>query len=1076
MSSAPSPKTLIFQSPEIRVVEASAGSGKTYALAKRYIQLALNPLLAKEPIPIRQILAITFTNKAAFEMKERILEFLKLTALGRLSKHQSESILGPLDTDQIQLERRAFNVMEALIHHYNFFQVQTIDKFINALLSGCAFKIGLTANFKIKTNAKDYIEYSLDQLIDRAAHDPAVEKNFHHFLHHYLYLENRKGWFPKKDMLGILRSLFTEMNAYGHPFEANLISSEDILKLKRNIHQDLKKFSEKLPADVMKRFEDGLQKFLSENNQVFDVDALGRSTYFAYPTFPVKKGAVVPRDVERLWADLQSQIRQLCEHEAKSLFNPYVDLFHGVLSEFRVAAQKDDVLFLSELNKKANSLFDEAHVTVQELYYRLAMRFHHYLIDEFQDTSRLQWHNLDQMVEEALSTGGTLFYVGDKKQAIYGFRGGDVNLFEEIKTTFPVEHIVTENLTHNWRSQKHIVEFNNSIFSADNLKAFIERNNQHGSEKNGDDGVLWSDEDIEQVLDVYGQAQQSHRPDLRAGYVHVEHIEASTKEERNDMTRPKLISLLRELKQRFDYKDIAILTRGNQEIEDLTNWLLEEGIPVESERTSDLRKHYLIREILAFLKFLDSPIDNMAFVNFILGDLFSAATGLDSQRLHDFVFSLRDQLNNEKDTYLYMEFREEFPDSWQTFIDEYFKSVGLYPLYELMVSMFNRFGCLQHFPQAQGFLMAFLELMKAQEEEYTDITTFLQYFEELEGEGIYVHIADTNAVKISTVHKSKGLEFPVVIMPFLCMDIQVGARGPENPHSYILSIRQKAEDNGLLVQDDAKASRNKEKRLALLRLKKVYRRFSPGLKKLYDEEYKKSFHAELNSIYVALTRPQYELYLMIPSRAGSGFNFAQYLIASTERGERITYQTTAQATENIIKLPCSEHHDWIGYLKDEFTDDESVFRQQERRRGEAIHCLLSFLGNLQGQDEKKLLEEAASQARLAYPHAEEFDDYVHLVKNLFKQKDIRLFFDVKDAEIYTEKEFIDRHGLTKRIDRLIVAKDKITVIDFKAGGEQGDYQSQVKEYMALVKEVYPKRAVEGFVVYLGPFKIEQVNA
>jgi len=135
------------------VVEASAGSGKTYALAKRYVQLLLNPSLNKEQIPIRQILAITFTNKAAFEMKSRILEFLKALAFGKFTAQQEAEIITPIGLTSAEASARAFAVMEIIIRHYNFFQVQTIDKFINALLSGCAFKIDLTANFKIKTNA-----------------------------------------------------------------------------------------------------------------------------------------------------------------------------------------------------------------------------------------------------------------------------------------------------------------------------------------------------------------------------------------------------------------------------------------------------------------------------------------------------------------------------------------------------------------------------------------------------------------------------------------------------------------------------------------------------------------------------------------------------------------------------------------------------------------------------------------------------------------------------------------------------------------------------------------------------------
>ena len=147
-----------FHFPEVRVVEASAGSGKTYALARRYVQLLLDPRLRYERLPPRHILAITFTNKAAFEMKVRILAFLKAIAFEALPEDQAKDILGPINVKPQQAAAKAFRIMEMIIHHYNFFQVQTIDSFINALLSGCAFKIGLSANFKIRRNYPDYLE------------------------------------------------------------------------------------------------------------------------------------------------------------------------------------------------------------------------------------------------------------------------------------------------------------------------------------------------------------------------------------------------------------------------------------------------------------------------------------------------------------------------------------------------------------------------------------------------------------------------------------------------------------------------------------------------------------------------------------------------------------------------------------------------------------------------------------------------------------------------------------------------------------------------------------------------------
>ena len=208
---------MIFYSPEVRVVEASAGSGKTYALAKRYIQLLLF-FSSQLPLPMKHILAITFTNKASGEMKARIVDFLKKIALNQLTTAQQEDILKPLGLNPAQASRMAFGLMEDLIRQYHFFAVQTIDSFINALLAGCAFKINLSARFKIKRNSLDYLQLSLDELLSAAHSDRQVYRLFERTVRQYLFLENRSGWFVKDDFLKTLKILFDQYNIYQKPF------------------------------------------------------------------------------------------------------------------------------------------------------------------------------------------------------------------------------------------------------------------------------------------------------------------------------------------------------------------------------------------------------------------------------------------------------------------------------------------------------------------------------------------------------------------------------------------------------------------------------------------------------------------------------------------------------------------------------------------------------------------------------------------------------------------------------------------------------------------------------------------
>ncbi|NOZ63486.1 MAG: UvrD-helicase domain-containing protein [Caldiserica bacterium] len=983
--------------PEVCIKEASAGSGKTYALAKRYIQLLINLSLQSQEIPLRSILAITFTNKATTEMKGRILEFLKKIALDRFSdKEERNDLLSALRGREALVREKADMIMDYLIQNYNFFQVQTIDSFINALLSGCAFKIQLSPRFKIKRDYEDYLSYGLDILIDRAHRSQEILRIFQEFLSHYLYVEEKSSWFPKRDILSLVKSLFYFRNIFGGEFRKHPIESRDVILKKREILNFMRELRDNLPAGTNKRFATSLRKFLEENTDTFDIASL--SSFFEKDRFPLNSGTDRVEKIDKLWKKIRSNLREVCELEAFSVFNPYVTIFNMVLGEFQALIKKEDILFLEELNKKAQVLFEEESITVAELYYRLATRFRHYLIDEFQDTSALQWRNLFPMIEEALSTGGSLFYVGDKKQAIYRFRGGEVALFDEVKEQFKDFNLRCEYLRKNYRSQKEIVEFNNEVFSEENLRRFIQEQ---------EDRLKFTPSDIEEIVSVFRDAAQTYREDKPFGYVRMEHVEADEKEERSEIIKEKLIALVAELTERFSYRDLAILTRDNEEVELVTSWLLEEKIPVESEKTLNIRENAFIKEIISFLKFLNSPLDNLSFASFILGDIFLQVSGLNRRTIEDFIFAW--QGKNAENTYLYREFQKAFPEIWDAFMDEFFKSVGFVPLYELLISILRRFKVMENFPRFQGFFMRFLELVKEQEEEHSAVLAFLEFFEKASEDDLYVDFAETEAVKVLTIHKAKGLEFPVVIIPFLKMRIKVG--------------RERGE-----VIYPAGGS------LTLVRLGRKYEKFSPALKRAYREEYKKSFIDELNNIYVALTRAKNELYVFIPRKKNSKTpelvcSFLPY--KDMERGEKRIYPGEKEKLYPLEKIPRSEYRDWVHSLKDEFIEESQIRNRESILRGEILHCLLSFIENLYNQDQEEVLRNAWQKTRMRFPFVENYAEFTSLVKKLIEEETCKKFFYLDKGKIYLEKEIVDYRGHTRRIDRLVVKENEVWVIDYK---------------------------------------------
>lgn len=1048
-----------FSSPEVRVVEASAGSGKTYALAKRYVQILLNPQSSEQQVLLRTILAITFTNKAAFEMKTRILDFLKKIALKSLTPQDTEQLLTPLGLNADQAAPKAARIMREIIHHYNFFQVQTIDSFVNALLSGCAFKIGLSSNFRIKTNWEETLLFSLEQLIAAAEAQPKTRKVFDAFIHQYLFLENKTGWFPKKDILGLLAALYQKSNLFGQDFELSRTDPQEIFKLKSEILTNMQKLQEALPEATDARFVRTLDQFLADNKKTFDIDTL--SNYFNREVLPARKNARIPARVGRLWDKIRTQLGDLSELEAVSLFDPYVAIHSRVQEIFKAESGRNDVLFLEQLNKEARALFDEEAVTVEELYYRLATRFRHYLMDEFQDTSVLQWRNLFLMVEEALSTGGTLFYVGDKKQAIYGFRGGEVGLFDHIKTVFGAFNVKVEPLSKNYRSHRAIVDFNNRVFSTENLRCFIAVKEERESSKNKSDPVVFGEEDYQRLEQVFAGSQQIPREDKPGGLVRVELIQGKKKEERDEVIRQKLIDEISGLRKRYRLSDIAVLTRDNAEVEQMTSWLLEEGIFVESERTLNIRENPLIRELIHFLTFLHSPIDNLAFAEFVLGDVFAAASGIPKEEVHDFVFSLRPRLRAEKDLTLYREFRDRHPETWDRLIDEFFRNIGLYPLYELMMSVVERLGVLRHFPDQQGFVMRFLELIKMQEDDTSDAGSFLENFDRLRDEELFVNVSDTDAIRILTIHKAKGLEFPVVLIPFLGMEVHVGSGGGLGQRSFILDFQ--------------------EDHLRLLRIKNKYLGFSPRLKVVHHREYVQSFLSELNSIYVALTRASQEMIIFIPERSGNSINLINFLIPEDCRQQGSPTAERLPRRQEVAPrraIPVSEYHDWIGYLKDEFMNAEEIVNRNRIQRGEVLHYLLAQIIEAGGGKGREAIPAAIKKARMRFPWVRDWTEYGTAITAVLEAPDLQRFFDITDGTVACEQDLINRQGHTRRIDRLIIKPDEAWIVDFKSTCEPSlreNYDKQVREYMQIVGEIYPGKKIRGYLIYLDACEFEEIG-
>ncbi|MEK7486673.1 MAG: 3'-5' exonuclease [Planctomycetota bacterium] len=354
--------------------------------------------------------------------------------------------------------------------------------------------------------------------------------------------------------------------------------------------------------------------------------------------------------------------------------------------------------------------------------------------------------------------------------------------------------------------------------------------------------------------------------------------------------------------------------------------------------------------------------------------------------------------------------------------------------------------------------MKFLEFIKNQEEETTDLASFLKIFDEAKAEDLFVNISDTDTIKILTIHKAKGLEFPVVIIPFLKLEIQIG-QGIQGTKPYVAEVR----DN----------------RIELIHLKKNYTGFSPKLEKIYRNQYQKILLSELNNIYVALTRAICELYAFVPARIGNQYNLARFLIpnGNLKMGEKSKYVLESHSDKEMLTLQSapSGYRDWIDILKEEFQPMGPIANYKKLIKGEMMHGVLSCIERVFKGKEEETIQSALEESVTQFPSIPK-DEARKFLTEVLRNEKLRPFFIAQDGQVFQEKEIVDQNGRTKRLDRLIIKKDEVWVIDYKSHREGGKiYDHQVKDYMQLVKELYPDHTIRGFLIYLDELDYEELK-
>jgi ATP-dependent exoDNAse (exonuclease V) beta subunit len=1004
------------QESSFKIYNASAGSGKTYALSKAYLKIVLS-----SPRSFKRILAITFTNKAVNEMKKRILDslfiFSKTTSLNEASPLFID-VMNELDMTQETLKKLSKTSLRELLHNYAFFDISTIDKFTHRLIRTFAKDLKISQNFEVVLDTDLLLEEAVSRVIAKAGEDIELTKVLMDFA--LEKIDDDRSWDIAFDLTKIGQLLFNERNI-SHIKNLEHKSIADFSALKNNISSAIATYQKEIIANANLTLE-----LIKSNHLVFPDFS---SSYF--PKFMTKIAeGYLKQDFKSAWKqnfETKPLYNKSCKEPIKStldgLHKEFITLFreiehklmrfnflqnayrnlvpltllNAIQKEIKSIQKEKDQLSISEFNTIISN--EIKNQPAPFIYERLGEKYRHYFIDEFQDTSQMQWNNLIPLIGNALESEdeqgqtGSLFLVGDAKQAIYRWRGGEAEQFLELATLqtnpFSVQG-ETRMLPKNYRSHDVIIHFNNNFFQS--ISSFLEHPKYR----------LFFEE---------GNRQETN--DKEGGYVQLSFLEDTDDEAYGIKT---MLHITESLSRGFDYKDICILVRKKKHGVLLANHLMKEAVPVVSSES---------------LLLSSSPK-----VNFLISLARHTMQPNETEHNYDVLHFLASE---QKDTHSFIETNlkelEKLLLNSYGFNGKIFRETSIYDGLEHAIKVFNLI------PNSDAHLTAFMDaVFEVQQKHGADIQSFITYWDK-KGNKLSISTPETtNAVQIMTIHKSKGLEFPVVIFPYA--------------NTYIFE-----EIEPKIWATVAPSSFSGFKEL-LLSKKQELREYGEQEALLFDEEQQKLHLDAFNLLYVALTRAETSLYIISEkdlnkdgSHKPNYFSglFIHFLESkglwdkSTEDytfGELPKRLVVKNKEHTNLEIPyCYTHKNRSSFkiltkagMLWETPQEEAI------KKGNAIHYILSQIHSY--KDVEAAMKLALQKGFIMSDELASIKDKVLQV--VTHPKLIPLFGE--ENTVYNEKEILLANGQKLRPDRVVLINNKASILDYKTGRGNPEYKEQVLSY------------------------------
>lgn len=1055
-----------------KIYNASAGSGKTFTLIKEFFVLSLS----SDNPSYKNILAVTFTNKAASEMKTKILDNLKgIITDDKNFSSMRDALVKELKIDDELLKKRANKLYENILHNYSDLRVSTIDSFVQQISRSFANELNLPNQYRLLIDEDDLIDELIQRINDKINKDDEL---LTYILSQFIkyQVKEEKSRNLESHLRKFISKLFKE-NAYrkGETFEHKQINKQQYEEVEQYLDNKIETLKGVITTNI-----DSLKHF-NERHSLTDDDYIKvlpsllkkiKNDIDIEPNKILNKTVKGVLSGEKKWhpARVKSNLSEIEELEMIGYFTSIVDAnreFYlinivrknlylyvlrgtllGIINQYIDETNK---VHISEFNKRISDVIGDCSVPF--IYERIGERFKHFFIDEFQDTSLLQWFNFLPLVNNSMSEGKMNLLVGDAKQAIYRFRNGEVEqliqlqngkIYKNPNSVLANEcqdnlgrRIRKEYLNVNYRSKRNIIKFNNSFFR----KIREQLTN-------------------EQYKHVYeDRMEQEYRKKQEyEGFVNVELFNVDTDTSQyKESVKKSILKNINELKDKgYKYSDITILVRFSAEGSDIAQFLTDNGIRVISSDSILLKSSDKVQLVIYALKYLMNENNDVIELSL------SHYQNLCKKNNPDF-------------------------DAQKTFDYEIEKA----KLSELRSQAFSLYDLCCRIMKLYGisvlddvFLHYFMNMVHSwQSREDNDINAFLEYWDKKSNNFYVKSSTKEDAVEIMTIHKSKGLAFNIVMYPYANVKIPSVFKGGEKWLSF--------KDDFKLLAD-------------MPHLEDFILPITSGLVETemeshYNEEIEKVEFDDLNVMYVAMTRPVNMLYVFTKKTDndnffvdyfddGSNHYYAEYdddnkvtfkedfSFDKKENDESVTYSfgeiavnvSEEKKASKVLALDMNHDYktvDW--YDMDSFESEPVIYgidKKEDgympREWGVIVHDILS---NINTFDEAEYVLDKYVKDGI-------IDDEIsaYLINKFKEVADLKEIKDAysKNAAVKNEMSILTKDNLL-RPDRYAELEDRVIVIDYKTGAHNVKYYTKQQDYMLALQGMGITKKIEGYILYIG---------